>query len=223
MIFRFLLQTLKGGIRMKTHLKYAVSLALSQTLCFLIYIICLNGQIVFWKPIVLVGLLISIVVSLCFYKKAEMLETLPWITNFISIVAFFFTQDAVKNFTFNEYSITACVFLILNTIFCVAFPRTEPNPFFGVRTEVATESPAIWSKVHQVCSLVACFFEIPLFLLICFVPGVLKFILCIICLLGSVLLGAVIGHIAVAKEIKECYQQEQQELKEQLRREEGYR
>lgn len=152
-----------------------------------------------------------------------MLETLPWITNFISIGAFYFTQDAVKNFTFNEYSITACVFLILNTIFCVAFPRTEPNPFFGVRTEVTTESPAIWSKVHQVCSLVACFFEIPLFLLICFVPGVLKFILCIICLLGSVLLGAVIGHIAVAKEIKERYQQEQQELKEQLRREEGYR
>lgn len=201
---------------------YEIALVLSQVLSAIIMLICINGKATVWMYIVLIIPPLLLIAILFLERKFRSLTMVPfWLIFIICFAFFWFNPNAISLFSFNEYSITAIVFLLLNTIFCIVAPHTKPNPFFGVKT--AEESPEIWAKVHSVFSVVCSTFEIPLLLLIFFIPGKLKFGLCIAFLLSAVLGGWIIGQISVTPLLKQLRHQEEEELKAAIREEQNYR
>lgn len=208
---------------MKENLKYMLSIIFSQLACSLIFFIFSPEKASLLKGISLFLLLITVVFQLLRYKEKKVFPVASWVITFGCILIFWIADNPTQEWAFNEFSVTACIFLIVNTIFCIVSPHTKPNVFFGIRTLNSSENPVIWSKVHHIYSLIASFFELPLFLLIFYVSGVLKFILCIICLLASVILALILGELSTAKMIKQLHQKEEDELNEQIRKEEGYR
>lgn len=152
-------------------------------------------------------------------KTARRLSVPFWMLFVVCFAAFWFYAGTREFFSFNEYSLTALVFFLLNTVFLIAAPRSKPNAFFGVRTPMTSESPEIWAKVHSVYSVVCAVFEIPLFLLIFYVPGMLKFILAVIFVLAASLGGAVCGQLAALPLLRELRRREEEERKAQIRKE----
>lgn len=77
--------------------------------------------------------------------------------------------------------------------------------------------------VHDILSSIGFAFTLPLFLLIFYVPGTTKFLLSVICLLVGLVGGGIIGQFKAKPLIREIRQKEEEELKEQIRKEQGYR
>ena len=117
----------------------------------------------------------------------------------------------------NIYSIFCAVFFVMNT---VALIGTAGGYTFGEKP-YTKERPIIEKKKHYVASVVLAFFEVPLLLTVFFIDGGCKMVACSGLLLLSWILGAVIGDASATKLRREIRDMEEQELAEQLRREEG--
>lgn len=117
----------------------------------------------------------------------------------------------------NIYSLFAGAFFLMNTIGLIGIACGHT---FGEKP-YTKERTAIEKQKHHVTSVVLAFFEVPLFLTIFFIDGGWKMVACTGLLLLSWIVGALIGDASVNKLRKQFRDMEQQELAEQLRKEEG--
>lgn len=126
-----------------------------------------------------------------------------------------------QNPSVNGYSLFAAAFFLMNTIgLCVL---AGGGDVFWQKPYTA-ERPAIEAKKRRVTNLVLAFFEAPLLLTVFFVDGGWKMAACSgLFIGGSLILGALIGELAVSKMRKDFATAEQRELAEQRIKEEGYR
>lgn len=119
----------------------------------------------------------------------------------------------------NGYSLFAGAFFVMNTIgLCVL--AGDGDVFW--QKPYTAERPAIEAKKRRVTNLVLAFFEVPLLLTVFFVDGGWKMAVCTALFVGgSLVLGALVGEIAVSKMRKDIAAAEQRELAEQRKKEEG--
>lgn len=118
----------------------------------------------------------------------------------------------------NIYSIFAAVFLVMNTVGVIMSTRGV-DIFAKPYTK---ERPVIEQKKNHVTGVVMAFFEVPLLATIFFVGGGWKMVACSALYVGGALvLASLIGELSVYKMRKAFYEQEQCELLEQMKKEEG--
>lgn len=208
---------------MASKSQYLFSVELSLLFCIIAQMINLSGQISLGQYLWFFTVCLVTVLSYFLLRRSACFNMFLWAMVLVSIYVFWFDSDARNKMLIDEYSIVVAVHLVINTIFVLFTPRSDPNLFFGIRTYSAQKSPETWSKVQFYFSLVAAFFELPLFLLFFYVPGTLKFVLSTVGLVGALILGIIFSELRVRKLIKEIEQRELLDLKEQLRKEEGYR
>ncbi len=118
----------------------------------------------------------------------------------------------------NIYSIFAAVFLVMNTAGVIVSARGA-DIFAKPYTK---ERPAIEQKKNHVTGVVMAFFEVPLLITIFFISSGWKMVACSALYIGGALvLASLIGELSVYKMRKEFHEQEQCELAEQIKKEEG--
>ena len=118
----------------------------------------------------------------------------------------------------NGYSLFAAAFFVMNTIGLVGISRGYT---FGEKP-YTKERPVIEKKKHYVTSVILAFFELPLLLTVFFVDGGWKMVACSALYIGGALvLASLIGEHSVYKMRKAFHEQEQRELAEQIKKEEG--
>ena len=118
----------------------------------------------------------------------------------------------------NIYSIFAAVFLVMNTVGVIVSARGA-DIFAKPYTK---ERPAIEQKKNHVTGVILAFFELPLLLTVFFVDGGWKMVACSALYIGGALvLASLIGELSVYKMRKAFHEQEQCELAEQIKKEEG--
>lgn len=123
-----------------------------------------------------------------------------------------------KNLCVNIYSLFAAVFLVMNTVGVIVSARGV-DIFAKPYTK---ERPAIEQKKNHVTAVVMAFFEVPLLATVFFVDGGWKMVACSALYIGGALvLASLIGELSVYKMRKAFYEQEQCELLEQMKKEEG--
>lgn len=202
---------------------YQISLVISQMLSAVVMFICLSGKAPIWMYLAFAIPPLLLFALLLLGQKPAALITVPfWLIFIVCFLAFWFNPTAVSLFS-NTYSITAIVFFLLTTVFSIGAPRSKPNPFFGVKTPMTDESPEIWAKVHSVCGVVSAAFVIPLFLLIFYISGGLNLGLCYIFILAAVIGGGAVGQIAARPLLRQLQHREEEQLKEAIKKEQGYR
>lgn len=118
----------------------------------------------------------------------------------------------------NIYSIFAAVFLVMNTAGVIVSARGA-DIFAKPYTK---ERPAIEQRKNHVTSVILAFFELPLLLTVFFVDGGWKMVACSALYIGGALvLASSTGELSVYKMRKAFHEQEQRELAEQIKKEEG--
>ena len=118
----------------------------------------------------------------------------------------------------NGYSLFAAAFFVMNTIGLCAM--AGDRVFW--KKPYTEERPAIEAQKRYVTAVVVAFFEIPLLATVFFVEGGWKMAVCSVLFVGgSLILAGLIGDISAEKLRKEYKRTEQQELADQLRKEEG--
>ncbi|MBR3778669.1 MAG: hypothetical protein IKL13_02960 [Clostridia bacterium] len=118
----------------------------------------------------------------------------------------------------NIYSLFAVVFFVMNTVSVIVSARGA-DIFAKPYTK---ERPAIEQKKNHVTGVVMAFFEVPLLATVFFVDGGWKMVACSALYIGGALvLASLIGEHSVYKIRKEFHEQEQCELAEQIKKEEG--
>ncbi|MBQ3203119.1 MAG: hypothetical protein IJB36_05705 [Clostridia bacterium] len=118
----------------------------------------------------------------------------------------------------NICSLFAAVFLVMNTVGVIVSARGA-DIFAKPYTK---ERPAIEQKKNHVTGVVMAFFEVPLLATVFFVDGGWKMVACSALYIGGALmLASLIGEHSVYKMRKEFHEQEQCELAEQIKKEEG--
>ena len=118
----------------------------------------------------------------------------------------------------NIYSIFAAAFFAMNTIGLFVLARGV-NVFAKPYTQ---ERPAIEERKNRVTAVALAFFELPLLITVFFVEGGWKMVACSALYIGGALvLASLIGELSVYKMRKEFHEQEQCELAEQIKKEEG--
>lgn len=118
----------------------------------------------------------------------------------------------------NMYSIFAAVFLVMNTAGVIISARGA-DIFAKPYTK---ERPAIEQKKNHVTGVVMAFFEVPLLITVFFIGSGWKMVACSALYIGGALvLASLIGELSVYKMRKEFHEQEQCELAEQIKKEEG--
>ena len=123
----------------------------------------------------------------------------------------------------DEFSLTAIVYLFLGIIFSVVARKSKQNGMFGIRTIFTLEFKDVWIKTHLFFSATTLFSLPGMFMLIFWSSGWVRFwistILFMLPGIASAIFSAVIGK---------PYQQEQDrkdehDLREQIKKEQGYR
>lgn len=185
-------------------------------------LVCLGGKAPVWMYITCVLPLVCLLAFLPLRRKSSYLAIPFWLVFIVCFLSFWFNPTAVSLFS-NTYSITAIVFFLLTTVFSIAAPRSKQNAFFGIRTPMTDESPEIWAKVHSVCGVVSAAFDIPLFLLIFYISGGLNLGLCYVFFLAAVIGGGAVGQIAARPLLRQLQLREEEQLKEAIKKEQGYR
>ena len=118
----------------------------------------------------------------------------------------------------NIYSLFAAVFLVMNTVGVIVSARGA-DIFAKPYTK---ERPAIEQKKNHVTGVVMAFFEVPLLITIFFISSGWKMVACSALYIGGALvLASLIGEHSVYKMRKAFHEQEQCELAEQIKKEEG--
>lgn len=117
----------------------------------------------------------------------------------------------------NVYSLFAAAFFVMNTLGLCAM--AGDRVFW--KKPYTEERPAIEAQKRYVTAVVLAFFEVPLLLTVFFISDGWKMVACTGLLLLSWIVGALIGDAFVNKLRKQFREMEQQELAEQLRKEEG--
>ncbi len=118
----------------------------------------------------------------------------------------------------NVYSLFAAAFFVMNTVGLIGISR---GCTFGEKP-YTRERPVIEKRKHYVTGVVLTFFELPLLLTVFFVDGGWKMAACTgLFVGGSLILGGIIGEVSADKLRKNLKEIEQQELAEQLKKEEG--
>jgi len=118
----------------------------------------------------------------------------------------------------NVYSVFALAFFVMNTIGLCVFARGS-NVFAKPYTK---ERPVIEEKKNHAIAVVLAFLEVPMLMIVFFINGGWKMVVCSALFIGgSLILGSIIGEISVGKLRKEFKALEQRELAEQLQKEEG--
>ena len=118
----------------------------------------------------------------------------------------------------NGYSLFAAAFFVMNTIGLIGISRGYT---FGEKP-YTKERPVIEKKKHYVTSVILVFFELPLLLTVFFVDGGWKMVACSALYIGGALvLASSTGELSVYKMRKAFHEQEQRELAEQIKKEEG--
>ncbi len=187
------------------ELRYECTVLSAQLGSALALLIFLKGRAGLFMYLVLAAPVLFLFCAFLLRKKIALYKTaaLFWLVFAGSVFGFWFYSPAAAWFSVDGYSVTALIYFILNTVFCIAAPHTEINGVFGVRTPFSMQSPAIWKQVHAVFGVALSFSILPLFLLIFWVPGMLKFVLCNVLFLGTVLVGAALGLHAAARHKQE--------------------
>lgn len=118
----------------------------------------------------------------------------------------------------NIYSIFAAVFLVMNTAGVIVSARGA-DIFAKPYTK---ERPAIEQRKNHVTGVVMAFFELPLLITMFFIGSGWKMVACSALYIGGALvLASLIGELSVYKMRKAFHEQEQCELAEQIKKEEG--
>lgn len=118
----------------------------------------------------------------------------------------------------NIYSLFAVVFFVMNTVGVIVSARGA-DIFTKPYTQ---ERPAIEQRKNHVTGVVMAFFEVPLLITMFFIGSGWKMVACSALYIGGALvLASLIGELSVYKMRKEFHEQEQCELAEQIKKEEG--
>jgi hypothetical protein len=209
--------------KMKKYI-YEMVVAVSQLVCAIIMLIYISWTASFWMYLALAIPPLLLLATLLFHRQlAYFSRILFWLFFMVGFVIFWFNPTTISLYSINEYSITAVVFLILNTVICIAASRSRINLFFGYGTPLAEESPEILATVNSVISKACSVCEIPLFLLIFFIPGGLKFGLCVVLLFSGFAGGTIIGRFSAIPLLRRIRRQEEEQLKAAIREEEDHR
>lgn len=122
----------------------------------------------------------------------------------------------------NAYSLFCAIFLVINTILLCDIVFSKKGSIFGEKP-YTQERPIIEEKKRQVTAVVMTFFEMPLLLTVFFINDGWKMAAGSGLCLAGLLLGLLIGEMSANNLRRSFAETEQRELKEQLRKEEGYR
>lgn len=140
------------------------------------------------------------------------------------IISFFIILKAFKdNIIFDEFSITALVYFAIMLIFMIVSWFVKQNPIFGIRISYTMDYEYVWNKTHKFFSIVCVFFLPLMFALIFFSSGWGRFILCQVVLLLPIIIAAIYAVIIGSKYDKQEAQKENEELKKQITKEQGYK
>ena len=157
---------------------------------------------------------------LMIFGKHKITFPIP-ITLIISVIYIF--KSLRYKIVLDEFSLTVIVYLVLGIIFSVAARKSEQNNMFGIRTVFTMEFKDVWIKTHLFFSETTLFSLPGMFMLIFWSSGWIRFwistILFMLPGIASAIFSAVIGK---------PYQQEQDrkdehDLREQIKKEQGYR
>lgn len=139
--------------------------------------------------------------------------------NIIGFMSFSMSKSFIEYRSFEAYSMWAIIFFIFSIILAIFLPNLKRNYFLGIRTEDTCRYSEVWKRTHKQISYNIIFFLPAQFSLIFFLQDGLKFVLCCLCLLLPLYSGVIYARIITGPYIK----REEQELKEQIQKEEvGY-
>lgn len=169
-------------------------------------------------------LLVVAVISQVVFGKTKRIEIIiSSIIIMVSIAISALVQNA-DYIILDAYSITNVVYFVILLVFAIKSRTVEQNGTFGVRTFFTQEYKEIWNKTNKFYSIIISGFMPPLFALVFWAHGWIRFWLGSATVLLPGLIAMIYSNIIGAKYHREAGAKEAEELKIQEEIEEsGYR
>lgn len=174
---------------------------------------------------ILAAMLLAVaVISQVIFSKTKRTEIIIFpIIIMVGIAIFAFVQN-VDSIILDEYSITNIVYFVILLVFAIKSRTVEQDGTFGVRTFFALEYKEIWDKTHNFYSIIISGFMPPLFALVFWQHGWIRFWLGSATVLLPGLIAIIYSSIIGSKYHREASSKEAEQLRIQEEIEEsGYR
>lgn len=210
---------------MITQQKYLLALTISHVLSALIAMNGVNCDLDFIMYAYIFLPVVALVAAGAAYRylKSGLIYIPAFAILMICCFMFWSNDNIVKEVYLYRANYGCIIYIAIMLLSAIGMPLTKPNDFIGVRIPQTEGNPEVWRRTHIFTSVLLSSLILPTFIIMLHYEFKDSFVWCNVFLFGAMAIGIVYGVIIAMPIEKNEKRQIEKELKEQIKKEQGYR